>query len=62
MLLEVSGQEKHEIQREFLKDIIVPVMFKSEKEWSRPKAKSESKAPTLRLLEIYQKEHRGHCG
>ena len=49
MLLEVSGQEKHEIQREFLKDIIVPVMFKSEKEWSRPKAKSESKAPTLRL-------------
>lgn len=49
MLFEVSGQEKHEIQREFLKDIIVPVMFKSEKEWSRPKANSESKASNTKV-------------
>lgn len=49
MLPEVSGQEKHEIQREFLKDIIVPVMFKSEKEWSRPKANSESKASNTKV-------------
>lgn len=49
MLLEVSGQEKHEIQREFLKDIIVPVIFKSEKEWPRPKAKSESKASNTKV-------------
>lgn len=49
MLLEVSGQEKHEIQREFLKNIIVPVMLKSVKEWSRPKANSESKASNMNV-------------
>ena len=49
MLLEVSGQEKHDIQRAFLKNIIVPVMLKSVKEWSRPKANSESKASNTKV-------------
>lgn len=49
MLLEVSGQEKHDIQREFLKNIIVPVILKSVKEWSRPKANSESKASNTKV-------------
>ena len=61
MLLEVSGQEKHEIQREFLKNIIVPSCSNLKRSgqglWQIVKAKP----PTPRLLEMYPKEHRGHC-